>query len=246
MASLETVRPVGEVWVSRCHGTASPASVLVEARSVRITASLVSGVPRPFRPGPAHRGDARSCSLCSFLATRGTQGSPTPSSRRTSVVPLSTAGHASHGSLRHPREARGVWSAETGADPLLPPWPDAFHGEGSRLMIHASLDPTGGVSQVVHPEGRGSPMARDGNIRHPHLLGFACGTPCSSRMLAIASPFLLRGIHGDRRIPCGQKRLHLGMEMLERRMAVRLRASLARRAVACTREPAAGSPSLTR
>ncbi len=65
---------------------------------------------------------------------------------------------------------------------MLPPLPDAFHGESCRLMINAHIDPTSVVSQIVDPVGRSSTKALDGKVIHPHLLGFAFGTPFSPRI----------------------------------------------------------------
>ena len=80
------------------------------------------------------------------------------------------------------------WAAGLGVacpSVLLPPAPDALHGERRRGAVQAHVDPARVGREVVDAVGRRSSPLREHEVLHPYLLRFPVGSPLAPPVLDI-------------------------------------------------------------
>ena len=102
----------------------------------------------------------------------------------------------------------------------MPPAPNGVDREACRVFVDADTHPPGIVGNVVDPVGRRPPELRDDEVVHTHRLGLTLRTVLTTAILEIADQLLLLGIDRDRRLPRGQRLLHLSIDVPKLGIAV--------------------------
>src|SRR5712691_3719811 len=98
---------------------------------------------------------------------------------------------------------------------LLPPAADRVDGEGGGIVVDANAHPPAIGANVVDPIRNGLAQLRDQEIVGPHRFGLALGAPCPARVLEIPNQLLRFGVHRDRRLTLGQRRVDRPVDLLE-------------------------------
>jgi len=115
---------------------------------------------------------------------------------------------------------------------LLPPSADGLPRELRRIVIDAHAHPALVLAQLDHPRGNAFAQMRVREVVHGHLFGCARGVPLAPPVLERADEFLLLGVRGDHRLTASLKPLDHCVEVLNLRMAIRMRGAFLGLAVA--------------
>src|ERR1700730_5492316 len=107
----------------------------------------------------------------------------------------------------------------------LPPAPNGVDCEARRVFVDANTHPPGIVGDVVDAVGRRPTKFGDDEVVHPHRLGLTLRTLLTAAVLEIADQLLLLGIDRDRRLPRGQRLLHLSIDIPRLGIAVGMASS---------------------
>jgi hypothetical protein len=98
-------------------------------------------------------------------------------------------------------------------------------------VIDTDAHPSGVVGNIVDPIGHGAAKFLDGKIMHPHVFGGALRAPLAPAILEIADQLFLLGIDRNRRLACRKRFLHMVVDVMKLRVAIRVVRSLTRLAV---------------
>ena len=116
----------------------------------------------------------------------------------------------------------------TGPAHFQPPEADRIDRETGRVVVDADTDPARVTRDVVNPVWRRPARFRDFEIVHPDVLGLAFRAQFAARVLEVANQLLLFGIHRNRRAAFRQNGFHLGIDVTELRVPVRVMRSFLR------------------
>ncbi len=122
---------------------------------------------------------------------------------------------------------------ETAASHPFPPAANRVDGKLRRVMIDADAHPTLIVEDIVNAVRNGLAEKRVFEVMHADLFGLPVRTPIPTAILEIPDQFLLFRIHRDRRLAAFQESRHLGIEVLELRVAVGMRGAFRVLRLAC-------------
>jgi len=114
----------------------------------------------------------------------------------------------------------------------LPPAPNGVDGEAGGVVVDADAHPAGVAGDVVDAIRHGAAEFGDLEVMHAHRLGVAFRAQLSASVLEIVDQFLFLGIDRDRGFARFEGRRHLGVDVIELRVAVGCLAALAGLAVA--------------
>ena len=93
-------------------------------------------------------------------------------------------------------------------------------------MVDADTHPSGIRGQVIDPVGHRATEFLDQEVMDPDLFGVALGAIFAPVVAEIADQFLFLGVDRDHRLLFGQRRGHLGVDVAELRIAVRVAVAL--------------------
>jgi hypothetical protein len=102
----------------------------------------------------------------------------------------------------------------------LPPAANGVDREACRVFVDADTHPAGIVGNVINAVGRRPTELRDDEVVHTHRLGLPLRTVLTAAILEIADQLLLLGIDRNRRLPRGQRLLHLSIDVPKLGIAV--------------------------
>jgi len=120
---------------------------------------------------------------------------------------------------------------------LMPPAPDTFDGKGGGVAGDPEINPARVGGDVVDAIGRHLAQLRQDEIMHPDRLGLAFGAQLAASVLEVTNQLLLLGVDRNSRLAGGLERLHLGVDILELRVAIGVVRALTGLAVGLQAEP---------
>src|SRR5438132_14213422 len=113
-----------------------------------------------------------------------------------------------------------------------PPLADAIDGERGRVMVNADTHPTRIGGEVVDPVRHRAAELLDQEVMDADFFRVALGAIFAYVVAVIADQYLFLGVDGDHRLPFGQRRGHLGVDVAELRIPVGVAVALGGLAVA--------------
>src|SRR4051812_2681504 len=119
---------------------------------------------------------------------------------------------------------------------VLPPAADRLHREGGGIVVNPDTDPAVVRRQIIHAIGDRPAERLAEEVIHLHLFGLALRAPRPARVLEIPNQLLLLRVHRNHRLLLGQRRRHARLDVVKRRIAVGMLATLAGLAVALQAE----------
>lgn len=198
--------------------------VVVLAISWTMTSWLTNGLPRQFWTKLASGGDERKQPVLLLVPFAGARRQVANGDRDAEVV----------GNSRFHRRTHTITAAAIGVDQqfacrritgrtkLLPPAADSLESEGGSIVVDAEIDPPRIGRDVIHAVGYCLTEFGDHEIMRRDRLGLTLRAQLTSAILEVANKLFLLGIDRDRRFADRLERLHLGVDMVELRVAVRM------------------------
>jgi hypothetical protein len=170
----------------------------------------------------------------------GTRGWASPGAQPPLAVPPPTSGTGSRCCPPVGRDQSFLGIGVSLGTHLLPPPADGLPRELRRPVIDAHAHPTLVLAQIDHPGGNDFAQLQVREVVPVHLFGLALGRPLAPTVLERAYQFLLLRVHRDPRLTAWLKPRDHHVDVLELRIAIRMRGPFFGRAVAL--HAIAGSP----